>query len=200
MSGIHCPRKTQPPARVRGYPTDRSGEAPVALLASPCIMVCNYHTRESHLPWQEIPAQDRIRCCCPACRTPLKQRLHSHIHIITQAGTKEIFRFDPVDHLEQIHMAIFEQSNEHGRPSDPPLPENVKPPRIRRRDVTVIGSTWLVRNKPSSAEGLMIDGNLECAMAHHERHLTISEHARVEANIHAGYGRRFRTTYWKHLQ
>lgn len=32
----------------------------------------------------------------------------------------------------------------------------------------------------------MIDGHLECAMAHHETHLTISEDARVQANIHSG--------------
>ncbi len=35
------------------------------------------------------------------------------------------------------------------------------------------------------AEGLMIDGYLSCAMAHHETHVTISEHACVEADIHA---------------
>lgn len=52
--------------------------------------------------------------------------------------------------------------------------------------VSVMTSKRLVRNEPSSAEGLMIDGILECAIAHHESHVTISEHARVEADIHAG--------------
>jgi cytoskeletal protein CcmA (bactofilin family) len=31
----------------------------------------------------------------------------------------------------------------------------------------------------------MIDGYLECAMAHNETHVTISEHACVDADIHA---------------
>ena len=31
----------------------------------------------------------------------------------------------------------------------------------------------------------MIDGYLECATAHHETHLTVSEHACVEADLHA---------------
>ena len=52
--------------------------------------------------------------------------------------------------------------------------------------VSVMTSTRLVRNQPSSAEGLTIDGVLECSIAHHESHVTISEHARVEADIHAG--------------
>lgn len=36
------------------------------------------------------------------------------------------------------------------------------------------------------AQGLTIVGHLECAMAHHKTHLTVSEHACVEADIHAG--------------
>lgn len=83
-------------------------------------------------------------------------------------------------------MANFLQSRDHGSLKDASLSENVKPLGIRRIDVSVMASTWLVRNKPSSAEGLMIDGYLECAMAHHKTHLTITEHARVEADIHAG--------------
>lgn len=36
-----------------------------------------------------------------------------------------------------------------------------------------------------SAEGLIINGSLECAMVHHQRHLTVSKNARVEADLHA---------------
>jgi len=37
----------------------------------------------------------------------------------------------------------------------------------------------------SSAEGLIIDGTLECALVHHQRHLTVSKNARVEADLQA---------------
>lgn len=50
----------------------------------------------------------------------------------------------------------------------------------------VMASTRLVKNELSSEEGLVIDGHLACAMVHHQQHLTISEHAHVEANIRAG--------------
>jgi cytoskeletal protein CcmA (bactofilin family) len=49
-----------------------------------------------------------------------------------------------------------------------------------------MASTWLVKSKLPAAEGLTINGNLACAMTHHQRHLTVSELARVEGNIHAG--------------
>ena len=52
--------------------------------------------------------------------------------------------------------------------------------------VSVMASTQLVGDKPSSMDGLTIDGFLECAIAHHETHVTISERARVVADIHAG--------------
>jgi cytoskeletal protein CcmA (bactofilin family) len=82
-------------------------------------------------------------------------------------------------------MAIYLQSRGHGSLNDATLSDNAMPLREQRRKVSVIASTLMVRTKPSSAEGLMIDGYLECAMAHHETLVTISEHACVEADIHA---------------
>ena len=37
----------------------------------------------------------------------------------------------------------------------------------------------------SSAEGLVIEGLLECDTAHHQQHLTVSQNARVAANLSA---------------
>ena len=59
------------------------------------------------------------------------------------------------------------------------------PLRERRRKVSILASSWLVQTNPSPAAGLMIDGYLACEVAHHETHVTISEHACVEADIHA---------------
>ncbi len=55
----------------------------------------------------------------------------------------------------------------------------------RRGNSSFVVSTWLTKSKPSSAEGLVIDGYLECAVAHHQQHLIVSRNARVEANLHA---------------
>jgi cytoskeletal protein CcmA (bactofilin family) len=77
------------------------------------------------------------------------------------------------------------QSRDDVRLDNASLPKTIKPLRIPRRDVSIIASTWLVKNKLSPAEGLVIDGNLECAMAHHQQHLTISRHANVRADVSA---------------
>lgn len=55
----------------------------------------------------------------------------------------------------------------------------------QHRNTTVVVSTWLTKTKLSSAEGLVIEGLLECDMAHHQQHLTVSRNARVTANLSA---------------
>lgn len=83
-------------------------------------------------------------------------------------------------------MLVFSQSTDEDSPKTASLPVDLQSVPARRRNVSVARSTWLLKNKPAAADGLTIDGNLECAMAHHQGHLTISKDARVEANIHAG--------------
>lgn len=83
-------------------------------------------------------------------------------------------------------MAKFSQSHRDDRLDDASLPNIMNPSQIPRRSVSVVASTWLVTDKLSSAEGLVIDGHLECAMAHHQKHLMIGEHAHVKGNISAG--------------
>jgi cytoskeletal protein CcmA (bactofilin family) len=56
---------------------------------------------------------------------------------------------------------------------------------VQRRNTTVVVSTWLTKTRLSSAEGLVIEGILECDMAHHQQHLTVSRNARVAANLSA---------------
>jgi cytoskeletal protein CcmA (bactofilin family) len=64
----------------------------------------------------------------------------------------------------------------------PGIMKSIPPPR---GNSSFVVSTWLTRSKPSSAEGLVIDGNLECALAHHQQQLIVSRNARVDANLHA---------------
>jgi len=82
-------------------------------------------------------------------------------------------------------MTIFTNANDGIQPSDDPLPKITQPVPLRRQNHTVIAATWLFKDKLSPAEGLKIDGYLECTLAHHREHLTVGKHARVEADLDA---------------
>lgn len=85
----------------------------------------------------------------------------------------------------RVRMTKYSRSRDDDRLDRPSSSENIQQLQIPRRHVSVIASTWFVKHKLSPAEGLVIDGFLECAMAHHQQHLTISEQARVQGNIDA---------------
>ena len=57
-------------------------------------------------------------------------------------------------------------------------------PLLRRKSAALV-STWLTKTELSSAEGLVIEGFLECDIAHHQQQLTVSKNARVAANLSA---------------
>lgn len=82
-------------------------------------------------------------------------------------------------------MARISPSDHEHRLDSASLPEVVKMFPVRRRNPTVIVSSWLTKTKLPSAEGLVIEGLLECDMAHHQQHLTVSRNARVAANLSA---------------
>lgn len=82
-------------------------------------------------------------------------------------------------------MARISPSDHEHRLDSASLPEVVKMFPVRRRNPTVIVSSRLTRTKLPSAEGLVIEGLLECDMAHHQQHLTVSKSARVAANLSA---------------
>jgi cytoskeletal protein CcmA (bactofilin family) len=82
-------------------------------------------------------------------------------------------------------MARISQSGHEHRLDSASLPEVVKMFPVRRKYTTVVAATWLTKTKLSSAEGLVIEGLLECDMAHHQEHLTVSQNARVTANLSA---------------
>jgi len=81
-------------------------------------------------------------------------------------------------------MALFKQSHD-SRPDKAPLPGIGRSRPIRSNNASVISSTLIAEGKPSAAEGLLIEGRLECTTAHHQKHLVVGEHSRVKADIHA---------------
>ena len=82
-------------------------------------------------------------------------------------------------------MAKSSQPGHEHRLDSASLPDVGKMFPTRRRNTTVVVSTWLRKTRLSSAEGLVIEGVLECDMAHHKQHLTVSRDARVAANLSA---------------
>ncbi len=81
-------------------------------------------------------------------------------------------------------MALFKQSDD-ARPDEVPLARIGRSRPKRSDNASVIASTLMVKGKRSAAEGLLIEGDLECTTAHHQKHLTVGEFSRVKADIHA---------------
>lgn len=81
-------------------------------------------------------------------------------------------------------MAIFKKEDEE-------RPVTLTPPRFdeglsaRSKQVSVIGPTLVIKGELSADEDLVIDGQIEGTIAHHEKHLTIGKQGRVKADIHA---------------
>jgi cytoskeletal protein CcmA (bactofilin family) len=82
-------------------------------------------------------------------------------------------------------MALFRKSDDDGGPGVVSLPRIGQTRPVRFNNVSVIASTQIFKGKGLEAEGLIIEGHLECTTAHHQKHLTVGEHSRVKADIHA---------------
>ena len=82
-------------------------------------------------------------------------------------------------------MAIFKKADGDGRQelSSPPKIGEARP--IRSKNVSVIGPTLVFKGELSADEDLVIEGDIEGAIAHHKKHLTIGKKGRVKADIHA---------------
>ncbi|MGA8206302.1 MAG: polymer-forming cytoskeletal protein [Woeseiaceae bacterium] len=66
--------------------------------------------------------------------------------------------------------------------SPPKLGES---PPVRPRNVSVIGPTLIFKGELSADEDLVIEGQIEGTIAHHEKNLTVGKQGRVKADIHA---------------
>ena len=82
-------------------------------------------------------------------------------------------------------MAIFKKSEPVQTPprTAPPATEAKRP--TRSKNVSVIGSTLVIKGELSADEDLIIEGRVEGTIAHHHKHLTVGAHGRVKADIHA---------------
>jgi cytoskeletal protein CcmA (bactofilin family) len=82
-------------------------------------------------------------------------------------------------------MAIFEKSGDNDGAVET-TPRGIGQARPERsKYVSVTASARSFKGKPASREGLLIEGQLQCLIAHHEKQLTVGEHARVRADIQA---------------
>lgn len=58
-------------------------------------------------------------------------------------------------------------------------------PDVRRRKTSVIGPTLKFKGELSANEDLIIEGEIEGTIAHHEKNLTVGKEGRVKADIDA---------------
>lgn len=77
---------------------------------------------------------------------------------------------------------MFNKNNDNDRPSEPRIGDA---PSLRSKNVSVIGPTLVFRGELSADEDLVIEGQIEGKIAHHDKNLTIGKQGRVSADIHA---------------
>lgn len=58
-------------------------------------------------------------------------------------------------------------------------------PNVSKRKTSVIGPTLRIKGELSANEDLIIEGQIEGVIAHHEKNLTVGKEGRVKANIAA---------------
>ncbi len=82
-------------------------------------------------------------------------------------------------------MAIFKKTDDDDEPvvASSPKIGNAQP--IRAKNISVIGPTLVFKGELSADEDLVIEGQIEGTIAHHEKHLTVGKQGRVKADIHA---------------
>ena len=89
------------------------------------------------------------------------------------------------DAYSEAKMAIFKKMDEDVRPELASPPKLGEAPPVRSRNVSVIGPTLIFKGELSADEDLVIEGQIEGTIAHHEKNLTVGKQGRVKADIHA---------------
>ena len=82
-------------------------------------------------------------------------------------------------------MTVLRKAEDEDGPSLPLPPKIDEVPATPSKNVSVIGPTMVFKGELSADEDLVIEGQIEGTIAHHEKHLTIGKQGRVKANIHA---------------
>lgn len=82
-------------------------------------------------------------------------------------------------------MAIFKKTDGEAEAPLASPPKIGEVPPVRAKNVSVIGPTLVFKGELSADEDLVIEGQIEGTIAHHEKHLTVGKQGRVKADIHA---------------
>lgn len=82
-------------------------------------------------------------------------------------------------------MAIFKKADGGEKLDFASAPKIGQAAPVRGRNVSVIGPTLIFKGELSADEDLIIEGQIEGTIAHHEKHLTVGKQGRVKAHIHA---------------
>ncbi len=82
-------------------------------------------------------------------------------------------------------MGIFNVSDENEQPDMTSLPRIGETRPVQPKNVSVIGPTMVFKGELSADEDLIIEGQIEGTIAHHQKHLTVGKQGRVKADIHA---------------
>ena len=82
-------------------------------------------------------------------------------------------------------MAIFQKSDEDESIDQPSPPRITEALPLRSSKVSVIGPTLVFKGELEADEDLVIEGQVEGTIAHHEKRLTVGKLGRVKADIDA---------------
>jgi len=82
-------------------------------------------------------------------------------------------------------MAIFKKSGENDTQDIASAPRIGQARQLRSKNVSVIGSTLVIKGELSADKDLIIEGHVEGTIAHHKKNLTVGEKGRVKADIYA---------------
>ena len=80
---------------------------------------------------------------------------------------------------------MFKKKNDDAPDYDRAEPTVREAPNVSKRKTSVIGPTLRFKGELSANEDLIIEGQIEGVIAHHEKNLTVGKEGRVKANIAA---------------
>jgi cytoskeletal protein CcmA (bactofilin family) len=80
---------------------------------------------------------------------------------------------------------MFNKKNDGAADYDRAEPVVREAPNVSKRKTSVIGPTLRFKGELSANEDLIIEGQIEGVIAHHEKNLTVGKEGRVKANIAA---------------
>ncbi len=78
---------------------------------------------------------------------------------------------------------MFNKKNDDAKDYDRAEPVVREAPNVSKRKTSVIGPTLRFKGELSANEDLIIEGQIEGVIAHHEKNLTVGKEGRVKADI-----------------